>query len=578
MFIIAIVKGICIKNTMTGEVKIMRDKKHIKIILAICAFYMIVILVTQYIPEINGYKNNLLDSYIQVSIHRKDGSLEEYQGKYFRLVHRGDKVMVKIRLPEQYRFPEAALCFRIYNSIISVKYKEKELYRYGDEIAAKGRQIGSVFASVLVPDEAFGDEITIECEVMENRAYSQIYNVTLLPSAESLKYTITNRLPNFLVFITILIMSSLVFFILILMKHKDKNIRMAILLALFSSMFSTYIMAYHGMLTVISSNHKFNADIEYIMLFFMQVPLIWYFKELVEEKDLNRVLKVMGLFSLVFAVICTILNYKTINYHYCRMIPILHILMGIQLFILVGVCLKEKNSRYHTQTLAINGILVFLGFMVVEIIRFNLDKYLGIHLNITFLPIAVIVLITMLVLENIEHVMESYEIEKEKEHLEKLAYLDSLTGLVNRTRCQAFLDELHSEGIHEYAIVFMDLNNLKVANDQFGHAAGDQYIKTAASIFQKYFREADICGRMGGDEFIVIYKGRFKGKLHLLISNINREFDEINEKGRFGFKMSVACGSIRSTKEHPIEVEQAIAIADKKMYENKLIIKKKLSM
>ena len=174
--------------------------------------------------------------------------------------------------------------------------------------------------------------------------------------------------------------------------------------------------------------------------------------------------------------------------------------------------------------------------------------------------------------------MEAYEIEKEKKQLEKLAYLDPLTGLVNRTKCQAFLEQLQNEETHEYAIVFMDLNNLKLANDQFGHAAGDQYIQTAASVFKKYFREADICGRMGGDEFIVIYKGRFKGKIHLLISNINREFDEINKSGIFGFKMSVACGSIRSTEEHPIDIQEAIAIADKKMYENKLLVKKNIAM
>ena len=80
---------------------------------------------------------------------------------------------------------------------------------------------------------------------------------------------------------------------------------------------------------------------------------------------------------------------------------------------------------------------------------------------------------------------------------------------------------------------------------------------------------------MGGDEFIVIYKGRFKGKIHLLISNVKHEFEEMNEKEKFQFKMSVACGSVRSTEENPMEVEQAMAMADKRMYEDKLKAKKK---
>ena len=555
----------------------MRDKKHIKTIFTICVFYIIVMLTTQHIPEINHNKNSLLDSYIQVTIKRKDGSIEEYPGQSFRSVNRGDKVIAKVNLPEKYKIPEPTVCFNIHNSIITVKYKGKELYSYGREIAAIGRQIGSVFSRVPFPDEAFGNQITIECEVMENRAYSQIYNVVLLPATESLKYAIMNRLPEFLIFITIFIVSALVFFILCFIRRSDKNIKMGMLLALFSNMISSYVIAHYGMLTVISSHLEFNANVEYVMLFFMPIPLVWYFKELVEEKYLKEVLKIVARISLVFAIVCTILNFKTTDYHYSHMLVFLHILMGIQLVILVGACLKEKNSRYHTQTLAIDGLLVFLGFMIIELIRFNADRYLGIHFKRTFLPLAIVILITMLVLESVEHFMEAYEVGKEKKQLEKIAYLDSLTGLVNRTKCQAFLDKLQSEGIHEYTIVFMDLNNLKLANDQFGHAAGDQYIKTAASIFQKYFRGADICGRMGGDEFIVIYKGKFKGKLQLLIANMNREFHEINESKIFGFKMSVACGSISSTQEYPIEVEEAIAMADKKMYENKLIIKKSLS-
>lgn len=558
-----------------GGVNMRREKKHLRIVLAICAFYIVIIALAQYIPKINRYENNLLDPHIQISIHRKDGRIEEYPGQSFNLVHRGDKVSIKVSLPQEYQVPEATLCFQVYNSIISVKYKETELYRYGDEIAAKGRQIGAVYPRILIPDEAFGDEITIECEVMENRAYSQIYNVTLLPATESLKYSLIHRLPEFLVFITIFMMSALVVCILILTRHKNRNIRMGILLALFSNMISCYILAYYGMLNVVSSNLKFNANMEYIILFFMQIPLIWYFMELVEGKALRKVLKVMAVNSTAFAIICTILNYTTINYHYSNMVAPLHVLIGIHSVILVGICIKEKNSRYHTQTLAIDGILVFLGFMIIELIRFNIEKYWGIHIMYTVLPMALFILITMLVLENIEHFIEAYEIEKEKEHLEKLAYLDPLTGLVNRTRCQAFLDELRSERIKEYAIVFIDLNNLKVANDHFGHSAGDQYIKTAASIFQKYFREADICGRMGGDEFIVIYKGRFKGKIHLLISNVKHEFEEMNEKEKFQFKMSVACGSVRSTEENPMEVEQAMAMADKRMYEDKLKAKKK---
>ncbi|HEX7094731.1 MAG TPA: EAL domain-containing protein [Acidimicrobiales bacterium] len=91
--------------------------------------------------------------------------------------------------------------------------------------------------------------------------------------------------------------------------------------------------------------------------------------------------------------------------------------------------------------------------------------------------------------------------------LSHLAHHDKLTGLPNRVLLQARLDEginharTHNSSI---AVMFLDLDNFKIVNDSFGHAAGDQVLVGFAERFRKLLRPGDVLGRFGGDEFVVL--------------------------------------------------------------------------
>lgn len=90
---------------------------------------------------------------------------------------------------------------------------------------------------------------------------------------------------------------------------------------------------------------------------------------------------------------------------------------------------------------------------------------------------------------------------------EALADQDALTPLLNR---RAFVRELGRviAFIQRYggpaSLIYFDLDGLKAVNDRFGHAAGDQLLKTVAERLLANVRESDIVGRLGGDEFAVI--------------------------------------------------------------------------
>jgi len=90
--------------------------------------------------------------------------------------------------------------------------------------------------------------------------------------------------------------------------------------------------------------------------------------------------------------------------------------------------------------------------------------------------------------------------------LEELAQTDPLTGLFNRRRFEEALryevDRACRYGT--LSILMIDMNWFKQLNDQYGHKAGDEALKTVAQLLKTRCRTSDICARLGGDEFAVI--------------------------------------------------------------------------
>ncbi len=98
---------------------------------------------------------------------------------------------------------------------------------------------------------------------------------------------------------------------------------------------------------------------------------------------------------------------------------------------------------------------------------------------------------------------ELHQYQVKLEEAERLASVDSLTGLQNRRRIEAVL-ELRVEQRRAFSVMIFDLNGFKQVNDTYGHMAGDEVLKQFASELRGAFRPLDDVGRWGGDEFIVV--------------------------------------------------------------------------
>lgn len=121
------------------------------------------------------------------------------------------------------------------------------------------------------------------------------------------------------------------------------------------------------------------------------------------------------------------------------------------------------------------------------------------------------------------------DVEEEKQRVEEIEYLsyhDQLTGLYNRRFSEEQLREWDNARNLPLSIVMADLNNLKLVNDTFGHAVGDQFLKKAAQIFKAVCRSNDMVARWGGDEFILLLPQTTAEETGLVVNRIERALQQ----------------------------------------------------
>jgi diguanylate cyclase (GGDEF)-like protein/PAS domain S-box-containing protein len=158
-----------------------------------------------------------------------------------------------------------------------------------------------------------------------------------------------------------------------------------------------------------------------------------------------------------------------------------------------------------------------------------------------------------------------------EERLAYQAYHDSLTGLANRA---LFLDRLHHTVARiersggSLAVLFLDLDNLKLINDTMGHNAGDGVLISIAEVIDRCLRASDTVARLGGDEFGVLLEG-IGGRSDAL-TLVDRLLEAIARPVRIGGQEVTTTASIGITFYRPgLSGDQLLCNADLAMYEAK---------
>ena len=162
------------------------------------------------------------------------------------------------------------------------------------------------------------------------------------------------------------------------------------------------------------------------------------------------------------------------------------------------------------------------------------------------------------------------EIQGKNRLLEELALTDSLTGLPNRRAIEDWaVRQLSGAVRHRFPfwVVMADLDSFKNVNDTYGHQAGDTVLKKFAELLRANTRASNICGRIGGEEFVVVITHTEKSNIQVVVDRIRHQLE--SEPFTFGgrtLKVTASFGISGFERGEALMFDQLIREADLALY------------
>jgi diguanylate cyclase (GGDEF)-like protein len=153
-----------------------------------------------------------------------------------------------------------------------------------------------------------------------------------------------------------------------------------------------------------------------------------------------------------------------------------------------------------------------------------------------------------------------------------LSLRDGLTGLYNLRGFHLLAEQalrLAQRAQLPFSMLFVDLDNLKQINDELGHGVGSAFLIETGALLRSTFRETDVIGRIGGDEFAVA--GQFSGDgIIMAARRLEEESESAAPDASRRFPLSLSIGHVTTeNRGHDTTVEDLLAKADRAMYQHK---------
>ena len=171
-----------------------------------------------------------------------------------------------------------------------------------------------------------------------------------------------------------------------------------------------------------------------------------------------------------------------------------------------------------------------------------------------------------------ELALKAQELAASNAVLENLSLIDDLTGLYNRKGFLALAEHRMTVALRDseaFSVAFIDLDDLKAINDTFGHETGNRALIEVASVLKESFRQSDILGRMGGDEFAVFILHADEGETAGIRRRIQQHLDACNAAPNRRYRLSFSIGIISCGSAKGSNIEGLLGKADALMYEQK---------
>ena len=488
----------------------------------------------------------------------------------------GDSIALRFDLPE-FTSPTMTLRFRSVHVAFDVFQGGEKIYTFGHDRASRGKFIGSGFHYVPLFHSASGKPIELRAFYAIDDNRKAFYDFDLLPSEYANSDYYARHVFALVVGAFLTLFGILALLIGVATAFYGISASRPMMIGLLSTSLGLWTLCYMKLFQIISFNLTLNSAIEYMSLYFAPLPFCLLLMNMRKGKITAWRwwgILVVVIIGAILLIVNSILHFTGVA-PFPKTLPLFHFYVGAGMVYLVASGALYSSKMELSGKVLTLGVVFFAVVTAFDLVRYNLClRYSVGHslLEMTWLPFAALVFVMMLMASYLVYLFHILEDKAEKDVLSTMAYVDSLTGLFNRAKCQqifGFLDKSTAD----FAIVSIDLNGLKTVNDHYGHAVGDNLIKAFASVLKQAFAGLGTAIRMGGDEFLAIVRNEHVADLPAAIERMQDL--QKNCKEELPIPLEAAYG-IAYRSESGGDADTVYRAADKRMYEMKSTMKSKL--
>ncbi len=319
------------------------------------------------------------------------------------------------------------------------------------------------------------------------------------------------------------------------------------------------------------SNRPAATNAAFVFLLLLPIPFVLYVKETF-HMQLGRSWRVLCVLSLINLFICLFCQFAGIaDLHRTVLLP--HIMIVLAILYLLSVLLIRVRLRRFERTVCFH--LAGLTILAIGFLSDLISFYAHARVTDLFGGASFLLYACLLGTLGASDSVRAIERGKAAEIYRQMALYDSLTDMLSRAAYDHDIAQVYQPNAST-ALVEFDLNDLKLHNDQYGHAAGDAALSQAALFIRTVFDAYGRCYRIGGDEFCTVLEHSTSQQVEALLQTLRRSEEYWNSMSGHADNIPVRVAGgyafYDPAQDHD-SLESTRCRADVQMYRNKQEIK-----
>lgn len=452
------------------------------------------------------------------------------------------------------------LFFKSNHQCVRVYVENKLIYEFGYNDNRKfGKTPGDALILVDLDSSMSGKHCTVELYNVYDSSVSRSANNIYIGDRNSISTYILQKNLVALCLCTILLLLG-IFMAICCLFVKNSVVVTLKRLSIFSILLSLWSVFLTDVFQLVWRNPYQCHNMEYLIFSCLAPAFIWFLLSLKQYEN-DRVLKVMMKMLIVDVAFVNTLQYFNIM-DYVESVMVTHILIGIFTAYMGYTAIKDYLKSKQKSLVSLLATVILIISACIDMVRFYFTQFMD---EGFFIRLGFFIFIMIWSVKSLKLISEYYILRAEKEIMEKLAYVDVMTGLQNRNSYMREADLYRSGDITEdTCMVLIDMNNLKKINDTYGHDMGDVALTMVGKVLKEVLFKEVKCYRIGGDEFIYLIK-------KYNIDDVRRKMDNLAQevisrcKGK-PFECSIAYGISIICKSNNYDIDTAYRKADEEMY------------